>query len=280
MPSQKRRIKKRKSKNKRHRHFLFILLLVVVGTFFVYKEFSREDVRQPGTAKRVHPQETAKKKYKEGLPKIAIVIDDLGPNKNAALRVFDIDASITLSILPQETYTAWIAGEGRRRGFEVIGHIPMEAKTPHKLGKGGLYTWMTDDEIRKTVNQNIDSIPDIRGASSHMGSAFTENERVMSVLLSELSKRRLFFIDSLTNPRSVGSLLAGKYGVKVLKRDIFLDNEISIDSLNTQWERAVNIARKRGYAVVLAHPGKNSIAFLKEAVSTYDIKTVYISELL
>jgi polysaccharide deacetylase 2 family uncharacterized protein YibQ len=273
MPSKEGRIKRRKIKGRKNRHILLILLLVVIGTFFIYREFSKEDI-QPRVPKRVQPEERQKV-----LPKIAIIIDDLGSSKNAAISVFNINVSLTLSILPHEIYTVWIADEGHRRGYDVIGHIPMEAKEPHALGKGGLYTWMTDSEIRETLEGDLASIPYIKGISNHMGSAFTEDERVMHILLSVLKERGLFFLDSLTTPNSVGIKFARKQGIKALTRDIFLDNEDNPEYIEKQWERATKIAKKKGYAIILAHPRKNTVEFLKKALSKGEITAVPLSEL-
>ncbi len=273
--SSKEKIKKRKSKGKRHYHVLFIFFLVIIGVFFLYKEFSKESIKPVKILKPALPE-----KKQEVLPKVAIVIDDLGPSKKAALEVLSINASFTLSILPHETHTRWIADEGNKRGHDIIGHIPMEAKGSFTLGKGGLYTWMTDSEIRETFEGDINSIPHIKGVSNHMGSAFTEDKRAMSVPISILKERNLFFLDSLTSPISVGLKLTEEKGLKALKRDVFLDDKDTFDYISAQWERALNIARKQGHVIVLAHPRENTIKFLKETLPKNEVKIVPISELL
>jgi hypothetical protein len=280
MPSKKRRISKRRIKGKKHRYILLILFLIVAATFFLYKEFSEEGVQRkkdlkPKISKQVQPEERFKP-----LPRVAIVIDDLGPSKKAAVNILNINASLTLSILPHETYTKWIAGEGHSRGYDVLGHIPMEAIKPHRLGKGGLYTWMTDNEVRETLEEDLDSIPYIKGVSNHMGSAFTKDERTMYIVISGLKEHRLFFLDSLTTPKSVGFKLAMEQGVKTIKRDIYLDNEDNPDYIETQWKRLVKIARKRGYAIALAHPRKNTIEFLKKTLPSNKVTVVPLSEII
>jgi len=274
MSSKEGRIKRRGIKGRKRHHILLILLLVIIGTFFVYREFSKEGIR-PRIPKHVQPE----KKHKI-FPKIAIVIDDLGPSKNAAMSVFNINASLTLSIFPHETYAAWIANEGHRRGYDVIGHIPMEAKEPHSLGKGGLYTWMTDSEIRETLEGDLISLPHIKGVSNHMGSAFTEDERAVHILLSVLKEHGFFFLDSLTTHNSVGIRLAREQGIKALTRDIFLDNEDNSEYIEKQWGEAVKIAKKRGYAIILAHPKEATIRFLKETLPKNEVTVVPLSGLI
>lgn len=256
---------------------MLILFLVIIGTFFLYNEFSKEPVRPLDTLKEPQPE---KEEEVTVLPRMCIVLDDLGPSKRAALRALGLNVSVTLSILPQETFSKWIAEEGHRRGFEIIGHIPMEAKTPHKLGKGGLYTWMTDEEIQETLEADIKSIPHISGVSNHMGSAFTEDERAMAVVMSVINEHGLFFLDSLTTSNSVSEMVAAMRKVKILKRDIFLDNEDDPDYIRSQWDKAIKRAMKKGYVIVLAHPRKNTIEFLKERFAKNEVEIVPLSELL
>jgi polysaccharide deacetylase 2 family uncharacterized protein YibQ len=276
MPPKKRRIKKRKKK----RHSVLILFLIIAGIFLIIEEFGREDIPEkllklfkPGKKPEISLPEKA-------LPKVSIIMDDLGPNKQKAIEVFHINSPITISILPLQTYSKWIAEEAHRLGRDIVAHIPMEATRPLKLGEGGLYTWMTDDEIAKTLNEDIRSIPHIIGVSSHMGSAFTQDERVMHAVIFELKKQGLFFLDSLTTPKSVGLKLAKAQRLKILKRDVFLDNADDLHEIEVQWKRLVKISRERGNAIALAHPRKNTLEFLKMTLKNNNEFTVVpISEL-
>jgi polysaccharide deacetylase 2 family uncharacterized protein YibQ len=191
MPPKRRRIKKQK---KRY-HIILILIIISLITLLYFEESGRENL--PSRIMKIfrhapekQPPEKPAKKPAVKLPRVAIVIDDLGPNKKMAMSVLVINAPLTLSILPQEVYSAWIAEEGHRMGREIIVHIPMEATRPLRLGRGGLFTWMTDEEIMQTVRENIRSVPHAIGASSHMGSAFTRDERAMKAVVSVLLSRQ------------------------------------------------------------------------------------------
>lgn len=256
MPSRR----KRRIKTRQRYHIFVILFLTLAGVFLLY---------------RVIPE------IPRELPKVAIVIDDLGPNRKVARAILEIDAPLTLSILPHEVYTSWIAEEGYKRGYEIIAHIPMEAQRPHRLGKGGLYTGMTDREISLTLKGDIQSIPHIKGFSNHMGSAFTEDERAMHIVISVARRHGLFFLDSLTTPKSVGVRIAKEQGVEVLQRDVFLDVKDDPDYIEAQWAKVLKIARKRGYAIALCHPRINTIEFLKKVlINNNEIIIVPLSELL
>lgn len=263
----------RRIKTKKHYHILIIIFLVLTAIFFLYREFGKE-IFQPKIPGKTQPAE----KHKV-LPRVVIVIDDLGPNKQAAASVFDINTPLTLSVMPHQTHTGWITEEGHRRGYDIIGHIPMEAKEPHTLGSGGLYTWMTEDEIRETLEGDFISIHYARGISNHMGSAFTEDARAVRILLSVLKEHGFFFLDSLTTSKSAGVRLAKEQGVKALKRDVFLDYNDTPGEIEAEWKKLTAIAQKNGYAIALAHPRKNTIDFLKRTLPSNKVTVVPISEL-
>jgi polysaccharide deacetylase 2 family uncharacterized protein YibQ len=248
---------------KRKHHSILIFFFIIIAVFTLYEEFGKE--KKPKVAPRItkHDKGAEKVLPKPVKPKVAIIIDDLGPNKNVAKEVLALKAPLTLSILPRQTYSAWIAEEGHRLGHDVIAHIPMEAEKSYKLGEGGLYTWMTDKEIADTLNKDINSIPHALGVSNHMGSAFTRDERSMQTLITELKMKKFFFLDSLTASGSVGFHLAKMNGIKALERDIFLDDNDDPSGIELQWKKLINIANKKGYAVLLAHPGKNTLEFLQ-----------------
>lgn len=274
---------------------LFLALLFLASAYFSFRAFSGERANHsgendavPSHVKALSPSAVSKPKplnlaehgeRKDGIPRVAIVMDDLGPNRKAILPLLEMNGSITLSILPHQIYSAWIAEEGKRRGLEVIAHIPMEARDGHNPGKGGLYTWMTDDDIRMILEEDLESLPHIVGVSNHMGSAFTEDTRAMGVLMSVLKDRGHFFLDSLTTAKSAGYKTAGIHGIRTFARDIFLDAMDTPEAIEIQWNKLIKRARKQGYAIAIVHPRKNSIEFLEKVLSRNEVEVVPLSEI-
>jgi polysaccharide deacetylase 2 family uncharacterized protein YibQ len=97
------------------------------------------------------------------------------------------------------------------------------------------------------------SIPGAVGVNNHMGSAGTADYRLMLVLMSEIKKRNLFFIDSLTTPRSVGDKCAALYRVPMAKRNVFIDNAEDLDSKIRALEELLRYALKYGTAIGIGH---------------------------
>jgi len=281
MPPRKRRVKKN---IKSSRHLILILLLVLAGLFFLYRESGKEkppsEILKPFKAEKTVPPSVPDLPVPVSLPKVAIVMDDLGHSKKKVMTLFAMKQPLTFSVLPLQRYSRWTAEEAHRRGHDVILHIPMEASIKMKLGEGGLYLNMSNSEIIEILETNINSLPFITGASSHMGSAFTRDKRAMGTVVSVLKDNDLFFLDSVTIADTVGYSMAKASGIEALRRDVFLDNIDDLKEIAHQWKRLVTIAKKEGYAIALAHPRKNTFDFLKKTLeNNNEISVVPLTEL-
>lgn len=78
--------------------------------------------------------------------KIAIVIDDMGPDMKSGEKAILLPAPITLSFLPYAVRAREQAKEARERGHEVLLHMPMEPMGNETPGQGAL---TVDMSIRK-----------------------------------------------------------------------------------------------------------------------------------
>jgi polysaccharide deacetylase 2 family uncharacterized protein YibQ len=213
-------------------------------------------------------------------PKVAIVIDDLGINKRQAEKLFQINEELTFSILPERPFSRWTAQEGHKRGYEIMAHIPMEPiDKKNKMGKGGLYTLMTDDKIKEIFIHNINSIPYIVGFNNHMGSAFTQDKRAMKAVFSGINGKKLFFLDSVTTSQSIAASTAKEHGVITYRRDIFLDAQTDYQFIESQWKKVVKVANKKGQAIAIGHPHKNTILFLSNNLPSQHVTIVPLSEI-
>ncbi|MBU4504407.1 MAG: divergent polysaccharide deacetylase family protein, partial [Proteobacteria bacterium] len=134
------------------------------------------------------------------LPKVAIIIDDIGYDRKIAEKFLNLDAVLTFSLLPHSLFQDKIAGKAHEKGFETMLHLPMEPLEYPSVDPGSetLLTSMSPDELIIQLNKNLDAIPFIKGVNNHMGSKMTTSSTQMYQIFSILKKRNLFFIDSLT----------------------------------------------------------------------------------
>ncbi len=218
------------------------------------------------------------------LPRVAIIIDDLGYDLAMARAFASLDIPVTLSVLPMAPFTGDIARVAGRSGHELMLHLPMEPKGYPELnpGPGALLNSMEPEEIRRLVLRHLNEVPAATGVNNHMGSSFTEKDEKVAVFLEEIRKRGLFFVDSRTSAGSVAYSLARKMGVPSACRSVFLDNEQSSKDIGIQMERLLGVAKQHGEAVGIAHPFPETLTALKSEAGRLkgQVELVPVSELV
>jgi uncharacterized protein len=220
-----------------------------------------------------------------GNAELAIIVDDMGSSLQELRRLLAIGVPLTLAVIPGLRHDREVAALADSQGAEVMLHLPMQSKEypRRRLEANGLLLSYDQAKLQQLVEGYLTQVPQAKGANNHMGSAFTEDEPQMRAVLSLLSQRGLFFVDSVTTPASVGSRLAAELGMKSARRDVFLDNEQQEAYIMGQLSTAVNRARKTGRAIAICHPHPVTIATLAKALPTLQqqgITLVYASRLV
>jgi polysaccharide deacetylase 2 family uncharacterized protein YibQ len=202
-------------------------------------------------------------------PKIALIVDDLGYDAGLALAFMKVDLPMSCSVLPAATFTRRIVREASKKKRELILHLPMQPKNYPAVdpGPGALLLSMDEAEIRKTLDQDLRDIPGAQGVNNHMGSSFTENREKMLIVLRELKRRNLFYVDSRTTRGTVGFELAKTLDLPVGKRSVFLDNDLAPRAISIQMERLMSMAKQRGAAIGIGHPHRETLEVLNQYVS-------------
>ncbi|MGI9328036.1 MAG: divergent polysaccharide deacetylase family protein [Pseudomonadales bacterium] len=214
---------------------------------------------------------------------LAIVIDDLGYNRARDMRAIELPAALTVAVLPQSPWAAAMASHAARAGKEVILHQPMQTLSGRHLHEhGGLRLGMTAPDYAATLSANLAAVPGSVGINNHRGSLLTAELDAMTELMQQLQNRGLYFLDSRTTAATVAHDVAKHWGVPTLKRDVFLDHERTAQALDHEFKRALKIARKQGYAVLIAHPHEISLDYLSTALAQLpgDIETTTLSALI
>jgi len=215
--------------------------------------------------------------------KVAIVIDDVGYDLSLLRQFLQLDASLTFSILPNLPYSTASAELVEREGETFILHMPMQPEGDFPMDASFITVDLSPSQVAARIEKALRSVPGARGMSNHMGSLATQNEAIMTAVMSSLAKHNLFFLDSLTSPRSLGEKCALKAGVPVLKRDVFLDNEEDPQYVLGQIEKLALLALKKGEAIGIGHLRKTTLEGLKLALpylAGKAIEVVPLNELL
>lgn len=215
----------------------------------------------------------------------AIIMDDLGNDLHSARQLLEIDLAVTMAVLPELPHSAQVARMGHRQGREIIVHIPMEplgypATNP---GRNALLTGLPEDEIRRRLNGFWGQVPHAVGGNNHMGSRFTQDAQGMQIVLGEMARHRLFFIDSLTTGSSLGLATARRLGVPAAARDVFLDNEQDVAKIRRELQRLIRVAQKQGQAIGICHPYRETLEALRleqESFARAGVAVVPVSRLV
>jgi len=220
----------------------------------------------------------------ERLPAIAIVIDDWGYNKRNIELLDSIDMPITLAILPNLPFSGEIAGIMHDRGNrEIILHMPMEPKDNKiRLEKDTLLTSMDERRVASLMNTAFKTVPYSKGLSNHMGSKATQDRALMRVVMKELKRRGLFFLDSIASSSTICREEAGSIGVRELGRDVFLDNIPDSDYISSQIDCLMKTARRKGFGVGIGHDRRVTLEVIKARQAQMErdgFRFVFASEL-
>lgn len=198
-------------------------------------------------------------------PVVAVMIDDLGENLEEAQRVTALPGPVACAILPHTTHAMEIAGLAHRTGKEVLLHLPMQSVGDMPLGPGGITLDMGEAEIKQTVQDDIASIPYLVGVNNHEGSLMTQHPGDLAWVMQALhAAGPYFYVDSYTTAESVAYEIAREQGVAAARRNVFLDDTDTEESVELQWQRLLRIARKHGFALAIGHPRTATLALLEQ----------------
>jgi hypothetical protein len=174
--------------------------------------------------------------------------------------------TLTFSILPHSPFQQRIAQLARSKGLEIMIHMPMEPVEYPQVnpGPGTLLTSMSPDELINQLDQNLDTLPGVKGINNHMGSRLTSESTQMYQIFSVLKKRGLFFIDSRTTAESLCEPSARLFQIPFAQRDVFIDHHLKANFIRKQIKELIRIAQKNGEAVGIMHPHSTTLQVLQE----------------
>ena len=201
-------------------------------------------------------------------PLIAVVIDDVGLDRPHSKRAWELPGPLTMSFLPYAKDLREQARAARAHGQELMLHLPMEPSGRANPGPNALLVSLGEGELRQRVIAALDSFDGYVGVNNHMGSRFTAWRPGMETVLRQFKARGLLFLDSRTTAQSVGDQLAHELGVPSVARNVFLDDDESLDAVRRKLAETEAVARRQGFVVAIGHPHEATIRALAEWLPT------------
>jgi polysaccharide deacetylase 2 family uncharacterized protein YibQ len=252
---------------------LFFYLKGGVRTHEVHIHLASRDQEQSGSASP-----------STKVPKLAIILDDLGSERAAAEAVFRLPYPLTISVLPNHEHSSEIAQEALRRGYQVLLHIPMQSVANEKPEAQELHPGMPAADVSSLVDQFLKNVPGVVGVNNHQGSQATADRAVMEELMPVLGEHHLFYVDSRTTAATVAYQTAQEFGIPSAFRNVpFLDDVAEVAAVRKQLELALRGARDKGEAIAICHPHPATLQALGEVLpraQAQGVHLVFVSELV
>jgi polysaccharide deacetylase 2 family uncharacterized protein YibQ len=187
--------------------------------------------------------------------RVALIVDDVGQDEQLLDLAASIPFPVSYSVLPLLPCSASSAERLHRAGFEILLHLPMEPEgyPADDPGPGALLTSMSPEEIRRTVAEDLDSVPHVAGVNNHMGSLFCQREDLLEEVFEELRRQGLFFVDSRTTAGTVALRMAREQGLRAAERAVFLDQDDSRELVHRRLAELFQRGRREGAAIGIGH---------------------------
>jgi len=213
--------------------------------------------------------------------RLAIIIDDMGYSKKEAKEFASLNIPLAYSFLPDAIYTKILSKMLADEGYTIMVHMPSEPLDYPKdnPGKNAIYINNSKKRTEYLLERAKRSIYHPIGLNNHMGSRILEDKNQMDYIMEFLKKYNMFFVDSETTPRSVGTKEAEKFKVPAAKRIVFLDNKKNVQYIEGQINKAVLLLKRHNSVVAVGHCNEKTYEALKqrlEYIKPYVVDIKYL----
>jgi len=219
------------------------------------------------------------------LPKVAIIIDDLGPGVKTYDLVFKNHYPLTLSIIPAQMLSTQLSERAvSYNRFEIFIHLPMEplgrnAKKHYPLR---ITKDMRTASINEVINFSIQDIKNVKGINHHMGSSGSADPELMAPIIEYCMAHQLIYVDSITTRNTAIKKIVEHHNYPYLRNNVFLDGKLKKKYIEFQFKQLIDHALKNGYAIGIAHANRElSMKMLPVLMKQYEdqVQFVRVSEL-
>lgn len=198
--------------------------------------------------------------------RIALIIDDWGYSDAAMLDAFlSLSQPLSFAVIPGLPGSREAAERIRERGRMLLVHLPMEPLEGRVENNGfTILGRLSEAEIRARIRRSLDAVPGAAGINNHMGSKATVDPRLLSIVMDEIHRAGLFFVDSRTNPQTVAYAWAERERVPTALNDLFLDVRDEDGWIRSKLDNLAQVASRKGQAVGIGHPKPATLEVLRQ----------------
>ncbi|TPW17411.1 MAG: hypothetical protein FD129_389 [bacterium] len=224
----------------------------------------------------------------DGRPRVALLVAEFGYQELAKSsdELLSFARGITVAIHPNATGARRYADLARQKGLEVVIDLPMEGLDYPKNdpGAGAILVDLSEREIIKRLGHAFDQLGGAEGVHTLQGALAVEDRTVMRTVLTEVHRRRVYFLDSTRTAFSAVEALAAELGLPARRIRPALDwPKATSAQMEARLEELAATARDRGLAVGIVHPYPGTLAALRKLLPAWaasGLEVVPISEVV
>ncbi|MDR0330663.1 MAG: divergent polysaccharide deacetylase family protein [Chitinispirillales bacterium] len=243
--------------------------------------FKSSNPKQPKVVLKIQQSN----RYMSNTAKMAILIENFGFEADASTAEYlSFPEPLTVALVPARklaTWTAQIADEYKK---EIVMLLPMEPLPQQydKYKESMVMIHYSDDNIRGLIAQAAAAIPNFAGICNFHGGKVMEDSRALGIILSEVNKRKAYFVYTDISKKSVAPQLTKSTKTPSAPVQGTIDAGLSLEQARERLRRYAIAAEKTGKILIKAQPSPAFIKALKEEAETMKkngIRLVYVSEL-
>ncbi len=203
---------------------------------------------------KVYARPVPKKVLRSSLPKLAVIVTDLGLNGSSfAVATDDLPPAVSLGLVPYAKGVRALGLKARRKGHEFFLQLPMEpwgypAVSP---GPRTLLASARPEENRRRLHWFLTRAVGYAGVITYAGQKMLQQGEALAPVLHELHNRGLMAVDDGTAANSMLGSLGMVIGLPALRADMRIPAGLKPHELRARLKRAAEIARQRGRALLV-----------------------------
>lgn len=224
----------------------------------------------------------------DGHPRLAILITEFGYLNGVveSEELLSFARDVTVAISPYGTGARSWADRARQKGLEVVIDLPMEGLDYPKRdpGKEAILVDLSEREIRKRLEKAFNQLGGADGVHTVQGALAVEDRIVMRTVLTEIHRRKAYFLDSAKTTFSAVPALAAELAMPARRIRAGLDcPKCTSAQIEARLEDLATSAREQGVAVGVLRPYPGTVAALRKLLPTWaasGLEVVPLSEVV
>ena len=189
---------------------------------------------------------------RSGKPKIALLIGGMGINHaltNEAIT--QLPGPVSFAFAPYGKGLQAMVNRARAQGHEVLLHLPMEPAGYPQVNPGPrtLLTSAAPEANFQNLMWHMSRFTGYTGVTNYMGSRFNADGGSLMLVMAQLKRRGLVFLDSGTSRQALTGQIGRAVNLPVRRTDMTIDTTVTYKAVTAALRRLEEKARTDGLAI-------------------------------